>query len=403
MTSIETDDSTSARVQELTESVTLAITARAKALRAAGEDVIGFGAGEPDFPTAPHIVEAAQAACADPAMHRYTPTPGIPELRAAVAAKTLRDSALDVDPAEVLITNGGKHALYNAFQALLDPGDEVLLPAPFWVSYPEQITLSGGVVVPILTGVDSGFRVSVEQLEKARTDRTQMLVFTSPSNPSGAVYPPALVEEIGRWAHQHGIWVVTDEIYEHLVFGAAEHVSMATVVPEHRGRIVIANGVAKSYAMTGWRVGWTIAPLAVTKAMTRLQSHVTSHVSNVAQKAALAAVAGSLDHVAMMRDAFERRSRLTAERLDSIDGVSCAVPEGAFYAYPSFEGILGREVGGRTVHSSLELCEVLLDVAKVALVPGEGFGTPGYARLSYALSDDQLETGLDRIVEALTP
>jgi aspartate aminotransferase len=401
MTSIESPDGISLRLRELTESVTLAITAKAKALRAAGEDVIGFGAGEPDFPTPPHIVEAAQAACADVRMHRYTPAGGLPELREAIAAKTKRDSGLDVDPAQVLVTNGGKHALANAFQALVDPGDEVILPAPYWVSYPEQIRLAGGTVVPVETGVDSGFRASVEQLEAARTERTKVLVFTSPSNPTGAVYPPEEVEAVGRWAAEHGIWVVADEIYEHLVFGEAEHVSMATAVPELRDRIVIANGVAKTYAMTGWRVGWTIAPLPVTRAMANLQSHVTSNVANVAQVAALAAVAGPLDDVAEMRAAFERRGRYAAERLDAMDGVRCPTPEGAFYAFPSVEGVLGREVGGHTVGSSLELCEVLLDVAKVALVPGEGFGSPGYVRLSYAMADADIEQGLDRIAEAL--
>jgi aspartate aminotransferase len=401
MTTSTTDAGVTRRLSELTESVTLAITAKAKALRAAGEDVIGFGAGEPDFPTPEHVVEAAQRACTDPAMHRYTPTSGIPALREAIAAKTLRDSGYAVDPAQVLVSNGGKHALYNIFQALVDPGDEVLLPAPYWVSYPEQIVLAGGTVVPLPTGAAEGFQVSVEQLEAARTDRTKALLFCSPSNPTGAVYPPAAVEAIGRWAAEHDIWVITDEIYEHLVFGDAEHVSMPVVVPELAERCVVANGVAKTYAMTGWRVGWSIAPLAVTKAMGNLQSHVTSHVANVSQMAALAAVAGPLDEVARMREAFERRGRMTAERLNAIDGITCPVPQGAFYAFPSVEGLLGREIGGRTVKSSLELCEVLLDVARVALVPGEGFGAPGYVRLSYALSDEDIGKGLDRIAEAL--
>jgi aspartate aminotransferase len=401
MTSIATTDGTSHRLAELTESVTLAITAKAKALRAAGEDVIGFGAGEPDFRTPAHVVEAAQRACADPAMHRYTPAGGIPALREAIAAKTARDSGYEVDAAQVLVANGGKHALYNAFQALVDPGDEVLLPSPYWVSYPAQIRLAGGAVVELPTGVSSGFRVSVEQLEDARTDRTKVLLLNSPSNPTGAVYPPAEVEAIGRWAAEHGIWVITDEIYEHLVFGDAEHVSMPVVVPEVAERCVVVNGVAKTYAMTGWRVGWTIAPLAITRAMTNLQSHATSNVSNVAQMAALAAVAGPLDEVGQMRTAFERRGRLTAERLDALDGVVCPVPEGAFYAFPSLEGLLGRDVAGHRPATSLELCEVLLDVAKVALVPGEGFGAPGYARLSYALADDDLVKGLDRITAAL--
>ncbi len=394
-------DPLSARVRAVAESVTLAIDARAKALKAAGEDVIGFGAGAPDFPTPSHIVAAAQRACADPVMHRYTPTPGLPALRAAIARKTARDSGLEVPPEQVLVANGGKQALSNAFQALLDPGDEVLLPAPYWVSYPEQIALAGATAVVLPTDAAGGFRVTVEQLEAARTPRTKALVFVSPSNPTGAVYPPELVAAVGRWAADAGLWVVTDEIYEHLVYGDARHVSMPVVVPELAPRCVVANGVAKTYAMTGWRVGWSIAPPALTEAMVRLQSHVTSNVANVSQVAALAAVDGPLDEVAVMRQTYDRRRRLAAERLDAIDGVTCPLPEGAFYAFPSFEGVLGREVAGRRVETSLELCSVLLDVAKVALVPGEGFGAPGYARLSYALDDADLAEGLDRIAAAL--
>jgi aspartate aminotransferase len=392
----------SRRVRELSESVTLAITARAKALRAAGQDVIGFGAGEPDFPTPAHVVEAAQRACADPAMHRYSPTPGLPALRAAIARKTERDSGLPVQPDEVLVSNGGKHALFNVFQALLDPGDEVLLPAPYWVTYPEQIRLAGGEMVTLPADAASGFRVTVEQLEAARTPRTKLLVFVSPSNPTGAVYPPEEVEAIGRWAAEAGIWVLTDEIYEHLVYGDARHVSMPAAVPELRDRCVVANGVAKTYAMTGWRVGWSIAPVPLTKAMTRLQSHTTSNVANVSQVAALAALEGPLDVVAAMRATYDRRRRLAHERLSALPGVTCPLPEGAFYVFPSVEGVLGRVVAGRTVSTSLQLCEVLLDVARVALVPGEGFGAPGYVRVSYVAADADLAEGLDRLARILT-
>ena len=401
-----TTEATSARVRAITESVTLAITAKAKALRAAGEPVIGFGAGEPDFPTPAHIVEAAQRACADPAMHRYTPTAGLPGLREAIVRKTARDSGLQISAQEVLVGNGGKHVLYNIFQALIDPGDEVLLPAPYWVSYPEQVALAGGRCVVLHTDAASSFQVTVEALEAARTPRTKALMFVSPSNPTGAVYPPEQVQAIGRWAAQHRIWVITDEIYEHLVYGEARHVSMPVVAPEVRERCVVANGVAKTYAMTGWRVGWSIAPVELTQAMTRLQSHVTSNVANVSQAAAIAALDGGLDDVEVMKATYDRRRRITAERLGAIDGVDCPLPEGAFYAFPSFqrfldEGVMGRKVGGRTVSSSLELCDVLLEVAKVALVPGEGFGSPGYARLSYALGDDDLAEGLERIAHAL--
>ncbi|HVM13330.1 MAG TPA: pyridoxal phosphate-dependent aminotransferase [Egibacteraceae bacterium] len=394
-------DPTSRRLREVSESVTLAITAKAKALRAQGEDVIGFGAGEPDFPTPGHIVTAAQAACVEPANHRYSPAAGLPRLRTAIAAKTVRDSGLQVEDEEVLVANGGKHALYNAFQALVDPGDEVLLPAPYWVSYPEQIRLAGGTAVELPTDAVSGFRVSVEQLEAARTARTKVLVFVSPSNPTGVVYPPEEIEAIGRWAADAGVWVVTDEIYEHLVYGDARHVSLPVVAPEARERCVVVNGVAKTYAMTGWRVGWSIAPVAVTNAMARLQSHATSNVAGVTQAAALAALEGSLDDVAEMRATYDRRRRLTHDRLTAIDGVTCPLPEGAFYAFPSFEAFLGRRIGGRQVHTSLELCEALLEVARIALVPGEGFGAPGYARLSYALGDDDLVRGLDRLADAL--
>ena len=395
-------DAISRRVQAVAESATMAIDSRAKAMRAAGDDVIGFGAGEPDFPTPDHIVEAAQAACADLASHRYTPAAGQPALRSAIADKTLRDSGLEVTPDQVVVTNGGKHALLNAFLTLLDPGDEVLLPAPYWVSYPEQIRFTGAEVVELATDVDSEFRVTVEQLEAARTPRTKALVFVSPSNPTGSVYPPDQVEAIGRWAADNGIWVITDEIYEHLVYGDVRHVSMPVVAPAIADRCVVINGVAKTYAMTGWRVGWTIAPAEVSAAMARLQTHTTSNVGNVSQRAALAAVSGPNDVVKVMRDTYDRRRMIAYERLNAIDGITCPLPQGAFYVFPSVAGVLGRSIGGREVRSSNELCESLLDTAKVALVPGEGFGAPGCVRLSYALADEDLVEGLDRIAAALS-
>jgi aspartate aminotransferase len=392
----------SARIAAITESATLAVDARAKALKAAGENVIGFGAGEPDFPTPAHIVEAAAAACRDPRNHRYSPTAGQPELREAIAHKTKRDSGLDVAPEQVVVTNGGKHAVYNTFQVLCDEGDEILVPAPYWTSYPETILLGGGRTVVLPTTEASGFRVSVEQLEAARTPRTKALLFVSPSNPTGAVYPPAEVEAIGRWAAEHDIWVVTDEIYEHLTFGVHTFSSMPALVPEITDRCVVLNGVAKTYAMTGWRVGWMIGPRDVIGAATNLQSHSTSNVSNVAQAAALAAVSGDLEAVAEMRAAFERRGRLMYRLLSGIPGVTCLEPEGAFYCFPSFLGVLGREIAGRTPNDTLELCELLLDVAKVAIVPGEAFGAPGYARLSFALGDDDLGEGVRRIADLLS-
>jgi aspartate aminotransferase len=391
----------SARIGGIAESATLAVDARAKALKAAGRPVIGFGAGEPDFPTPDYIVEAAAAACRDPKNHRYTPGAGLPELREAVAAKTARDSGLQVGPSQVLITNGGKMAVYEAFATLLDPGDEVLLPAPYWTTYPEAIALAGGASVFVPTDETTGYLASVEQLEAARTDRTKALLFCSPSNPSGAIYPPEQVAAIGRWAVEHGIWVLTDEIYEHLVYGSAEHVSMPVVVPELADTCVVLNGVAKTYAMTGWRVGWLIGPADVVKAATNLQSHATSNVANVTQRAALAAVAGDLSAVATMREAFDRRRQTMVRMLNEIPGISCPEPLGAFYTYPSVRGVLGRELRGRTPASSAELAELILEEAEVAVVPGEAFGTPGYLRLSYALGDDDLVEGIARIGKLL--
>ncbi|MBB5788090.1 aspartate/methionine/tyrosine aminotransferase [Jiangella mangrovi] len=391
----------SARIAAITESATLAVDAKAKALKAAGRPVIGFGAGEPDFPTPDYIVEAAVEACRDPRNHRYTPAGGLPELKEAVAAKTARDSGFQVEAGQVLITNGGKQAVYQTFAALLDPGDEVLMPTPFWTTYPESIALAGGVPVEVLADETTGYRVSVEQLEAARTPRTKVLLFVSPSNPTGAVYSPEAVREIGRWAHANGLWVVTDEIYEHLVYGDATFSSIVTEVPELADTCVVVNGVAKTYAMTGWRVGWMIGPKDVIKAAANLQSHATSNVSNVSQRAALAAVAGDLSAVADMRAAFDRRRRTMVSMLNEIDGVFCPVPEGAFYAYPSVKDVLGRTIAGRTPKTSAELAELILEEAEVAVVPGEAFGPSGYLRLSYALGDDDLAEGVGRIQRLL--
>ena len=391
----------SRRIANISESATLAVDAKAKALKAAGRPVIGFGAGEPDFPTPDYIVEAARAACEDPAMHRYTPAGGLPALREAIAAKTKRDSDYDVSANQVLVTNGGKQALYNTFAALLDPGDEALLPAPYWTTYPESIRLAGGVPVVIPTTEDTGYRVSVADLDEALTPNTKLLVFVSPSNPTGAVYSPDEVTAIGKWAAEKGIWVVTDEIYEHLVYGDALFSSMPVQVPEIADTCVVVNGVAKTYAMTGWRVGWMVGPQDVIKAATNLQSHATSNVANVSQKAALAALTGDLSAVEMMREAFDRRRLTIVGMLNEIPGVTCPVPEGAFYAYPSVRGVLGRQIRGRIPKTSAELAEIILDEAEVAVVPGEAFGTQGYLRLSYALGDEDLVEGVQRIANLL--
>lgn len=391
----------SRRIAAIAESATLAVDAKAKALAAAGRPVIGFGAGEPDFPTPDYIVDAAVAACREAKWHRYTPAGGLPELKEAIAAKTARDSGYSVSAAQVLVTNGGKQALYNAFATLLDPDDEVILPAPYWTTYPESIMLAGGAPVIVMTNEESGYLASIEQLEAALTSRTKALVFVSPSNPTGAVYPPELVKAIGEWALDKGIWVITDEIYEHLVYGDARFASMPALVPDLADRCVVINGVAKTYAMTGWRVGWMIAPADVTKAATNLQSHATSNVANVSQVAALAAVSGNLDAVHEMKVAFDRRRLLIVDLLNAIPGVTCPTPEGAFYAYPSVKGLMGKSIDGAVVNSSAELAGVILDKVEVAVVPGEAFGTPGYLRLSYATSDQKITEGLARMHELL--
>jgi len=391
----------SRRIGSITESATLAVDAKAKALKAEGRPVIGFGAGEPDFATPDYIVAAAVAAAQDPANHRYTPTAGLADLRQAIVEKTFRDSGYRVTPEQVLVTNGGKHAVFNAFATLLDPGDEVLLPTPYWTTYPEGIGLAGGTAVEVFAGEDQGYLVTVEQLEAARTPRTKALLFCSPSNPTGAVYPPEQVREIGQWAVANGIWVVTDEIYEHLTYDGVRSASMPVEVPELADTCVVVNGVAKTYAMTGWRVGWMIGPPDVIKAATNLQSHSTSNVGNVSQRAAVAALNGSLDAVDEMRVAFDRRRRTIVRMLNEIEGVSCPVPAGAFYAYPSVKGVLGTTIRGRVCTTSVELAALILDEAEVAVVPGEAFGPSGYLRLSYALSDADLTEGVTRIQKLL--
>ncbi|MGE4566586.1 MAG: pyridoxal phosphate-dependent aminotransferase [Acidimicrobiales bacterium] len=396
-----TSNRLSQRIGAIAESATMAVDKKAKALKAAGEPVIGFGAGEPDFATPPHIVEAAVEACLNPASHKYTPAGGLPVLKEALIEKTERDSGWRPTASQFLITNGGKHAVYNSCAVLLDPGDEVLLPAPYWTTYPESIALAGGVAVPLLTDTAAGFKVTVDQLEAARTDRTKALMFVSPSNPTGAVYSLEEIQAIGRWCVEHGIWVIADEIYEHLTYDGHEHHSIRAAVPELADTCLIVNGVAKTYAMTGWRVGWMIGPEDVIKAATNLQSHATSNVANVSQYAALAAVSGDLSAVVEMRSAFDRRRVVMTQMLQAIDGVEMLVPQGAFYAYPDLSAFLGREIAGRVATTTSELAAIILDVAQVAIVPGEAFGTPGYARLSFALGDDDLVEGVSRIADLL--
>ncbi|MEI2827195.1 MAG: pyridoxal phosphate-dependent aminotransferase [Dermatophilaceae bacterium] len=391
----------SRRIGAIAESATLAVDAKAKALKAQGRPVIGFGAGEPDFPTPDYIVEAAIAAARQPVNHRYTPAAGLPDLREAIAAKTLRDSHFDVPASQVLVTNGGKQAVYQAFAAIVDPGDEILLPAPYWTTYPEAIALAGGTPVEVFAGEDQDYLVTVEQLEAARTPRTKALLFCSPSNPTGAVYSPAQVREIGQWAVANGIWVITDEIYEHLTYDGVRAASMPVEVPELADTCIVLNGVAKTYAMTGWRVGWMIAPKDVIAAATNLQSHLTSNVNNVAQRAAITALSGDLDAVEEMKRAFDRRRSTMVSMLNEIPGVDCPTPTGAFYCYPSVKGVLGQTIRGARPLTSADLAALILDEVEVAVVPGEAFGPSGYLRLSYALGDDDLVEGVSRIQRLL--
>ena len=379
----------------------MAVTNKARVLREAGEPVIGFGAGEPDFPTPDHIVEAAIAACREPSNHRYGPASGLPELREALVDKTERDSKWRPETAQILITNGGKHAVYNSCAALIDPGDEVLLPAPYWTTYPEAIALAGGITVEVPTDIESEFKVTVEQLESATTAATKALFFVSPSNPTGAVYSADEIIAIGQWAIERGIWIIADEIYEHLTYEGHEHHSIRALLPEIDDQCLIVNGVAKTYAMTGWRVGWMIGPADVISAAGNLQSHATSNVANVSQRAALAAVSGDLEDVIRMRESFDRRRRTMTEMLNNIEGVRLLETQGAFYAFPDLTAFYDRDIAGKKAQNTLELAAIILEEAKVAIVPGEAFGAPGYARLSFALGDEDLEEGLTRIVKLL--
>ncbi|BAW92425.1 aspartate transaminase [Actinomyces sp. Chiba101] len=391
----------SARLSAIAPSATLAVDAKAKALKAAGRPVVGFGAGEPDFATPDYIVEAAIAAAKDPACHKYSPAKGLPALREAIAAKTLRDSGYEVSPDDILVTNGGKQAVFQAFASILDPGDEALLPAPYWTTYPEAIALAGGVAVEVFAGADQEYKVSVEQLEAARTERTKLLLLCSPSNPTGAVHTPAELTAIGQWALEHGIWVITDEIYEHLLYDGAEPAHIVALVPELADTTIVLNGVAKTYAMTGWRVGWMIGPSDVIKAATNFQSHLTSNVANVSQRAALAAVGGDLSAVGRMREAFDRRRKVMVEMLSAIEGLAVPTPRGAFYAYPSIEALIGRSLRGTVIDSSATLASLALEHAEVAVVPGEAFGRSGFLRLSYATSDDAITEGVGRLQRLL--
>jgi aspartate/methionine/tyrosine aminotransferase len=392
----------SKRIASIAESATLAVDSKAKALKAAGRPVIGFGAGEPDFPTPDYIVNAAIEAAKIPANHRYTPVAGLPELREAIVKKTKRDSNYEITVDQVLVTNGGKQAVNQAFATLLDPGDEVIVPSPYWTTYPECISLAGGKMVEVFADESQNYLVTVEQLEKARTPKTKVLLFCSPINPTGAVYSPEQVKEIGQWALKNNLWVLADEIYEHLLYDGAKAPSICVVVPELADQTIIVNGVAKTYAMTGWRVGWMIGPKDIIKAATNLHSHSTANVANVSQRAAIAALNGDLSAVHKMGEAFDRRRKLIVKLLNEIPGVICPTPTGAFYVYPSVKGVLGKEIRGKRPKTSAELATLILEEAEVAAVPGEAFGPSGYLRFSYATSDADIVEGIARVKKLLS-
>jgi len=394
---VTTNSRISARIAAIAESATLKVDAKAKALQAAGRPVISYAAGEPDFPTPEHVVEAAVRAATDPKNHRYTPAVGLPELREAIAEKTKRDSGLDVPISQIVVTNGGKQAVYQAFAVLLNPGDEVLVPTPYWTTYPEAIALAGGKQVDVFAGADQNYLVTVDQLEAARTERTKVLLFVSPSNPTGSVYSTEQTKAIGEWADKHGLWVITDEIYQNLTYDGVRAVSIVDAVPALADRTILVNGVAKTYAMTGWRLGWMVGPADAIKGAANLQSHLTSNVNNIAQRAAIAALTGPQDCVDEMRAAFDRRRKVIVAELNKIQGINCPTPEGAFYVYPDVTGLLGREWDGVTPTTSLELADLILDKAEVAAVPGEAFGPSGFLRFSYALGDDALLEGIQRL------
>ena len=387
----------SKRISAIAESATLKVDAKAKALQAEGKAVISYAAGEPDFPTPAHIVEAAIAAAKDPKNHRYTPAVGLPELREAIAVKTKADSGTEIAASQVVVTNGGKQAVYQAFAVLLDPGDEVLLPSPYWTTYPEAIALAGGKTVEVFAGSDQNYMVTVEQLEAAKTSKTKALLLCSPSNPTGSVYSKEQIKAIGEWALANEIWVVSDEIYQNVIYDGKRAYSVTEVVPEMKDLTIMVNGVAKSYAMTGWRLGWMAGPQDAMKAAANLQSHLTSNVNNVAQRAAIAALTGPQDEIKAMVDAFDRRRHLAVSELGKINGWLAPMPEGAFYVYSDVRGLLGKSWGGKVINTSLELCDYILDTAEVALVPGEAFGPSGYVRMSYALGDAQITEGIQRL------
>ena len=389
----------SEKAKSISASPTLAIDSKFKQMKQQGVPVVGFGAGEPDFNTPDHIKNAGIEAIKNN-FTRYTPASGTLELKKAICEKMKKDTGLDYTPANVIVSNGGKHALTNIFMAILNPGDEVIIPAPFWVSYPEMVKMADGKPVFIATTEENSFKFTMEQLEAACTEKTRALVLNSPSNPTGMAYTRQEMEKIAEFAVKQGIYVIFDEIYEKLLY-EGEHVNIATLGEDIRKLTIIVNGMAKTYAMTGWRIGYVVAEEPLIKAMSNMQSHATSNPNSIAQVASVEALLGDQSMIDMMKEEYKSRRDYMVERINSIEGLSCQCPQGAFYIFMNVKEVLGKEHYGNMICTATELCEDILERALVAMVPSEGFGIDGYVRLSYATSMEVITTGLDRIEEYL--
>ena len=381
---------------DITASLTLEIDAKAKKMKAQGIDVIGFGAGEPDFNTPSFIIDAAKEAL-DNGYTRYTPSSGIIELRQAICEKLLRDNGIEYKPNEILVSNGAKHSLYNIFQAILNPGDEVIIPSPYWLSYPEMIKMADGIPIFVDTSEEDNFCLSLENLKHAITSKTKAIIINSPNNPCGCVYNRTQLGGIAELALKHNFFIVADEIYEELLYDGAEHVSIASLSPEIKDITLLVNGMSKAYAMTGWRIGYTAANQDIINVMANIQSHSTSNPNSIAQYASLAALKGPKDIIADMVSKFDDRRKFMVSKINSIDGISCTMPLGAFYIMLNITDIIGKTYDGRRIKGSLDFADALLECQRVAVVPGIAFGADGHVRLSYATSNENIENGLNRI------
>lgn len=383
----------------ISPSVTLAITAKAKEMKASGIDVVSFGAGEPDFNTPGHIQEEGIRAIKE-GLTRYTAASGIAELKSAVCEKFKRDNGLDYTNENIVISSGAKHSIYNSLMAILNPGDEVIVTRPYWVSYPELIKIAGGIPVFVDAKEDNGFKVTIEDLDKVITDKTKAMILNSPSNPTGAIYNKEELKEIAKWLVEKDLYVISDEIYEELVYDG-EHISIASLGEEIKNNTIVINGMSKAYAMTGWRIGYTAANKEITKIMSNMQSHTTSNPCSISQYASVVGLRGSQEPIELMKKEFVERRNYMVEKINSIDNISCLKPQGAFYIMVNIEKLIGKNINGFEIKDSLTLAEYLLNQAKIAVIPGAGFGVDNYIRLSYATSMENIKEGLDRLEKAL--